>query len=212
MHDDIHFLRSARASLLLACTLLCSAAMAGSGAIPTDKDKYPKGVAAAPAVASQCLACHGPTGQSENEEWPNLAGQKQSYLLQQLKDFKSGARKHPMMAPAVAALTDADLKPLADYLSAQAPAQPHLPAGQTAAVAPAAAASCVACHDNAALPTEPFLHAQKATYMAAQLKAFKAGTRKNATMEAMSNMLSEQDIDAISHYFSTLAPLPAVKK
>lgn len=197
--------RPAALLLALAAALASPLTLAGSGRIPTDSDKLPAGVVRAPAVVSQCMACHGPTGQSENEEWPSLAGQRQSYLLQQLKDFKSGARQHPMMAPVVAVLNDGEMKTLADYFSQQAPAQPHHTA--TSAALPAAGAACIACHDNAALPTEPFLHAQKASYLAEQIKAFRDGKRKNAVMEAMVKPLSDQDVAAIALHFSTLAPI-----
>lgn len=199
--------RPAALLLALAAALASPFALAGSGRIPTDSDKLPAGVVRAPAVASQCVSCHGPAGQSENEDWPSLAGQKQSYLLQQLKDFKSGARPHPMMAPVVANLKDADLPVLASYFSQQPAAQPHHPAAANAVLPPTGAA-CMACHDNAALPTEPFLHGQKAAYLAEQIKAFRDGKRKNAVMEAMVKPLSDQDVAAIALHFSTLAPIP----
>ena len=188
--------------------LLASAAFAahaGDGRIPTDQDKLPKGVPAAPAVAAQCMACHGPAGQSQYDDWPALAGQKQSYLLQQLQDFKSGARKDPMMAPVVVNLSDADMKKLAEHFSAQPPLQPRQPLAANAA-APAAAAACMACHDNAALPSEPFLRGQKAAYLSEQIKAFRDGKRKNAVMEAMTKPLSDADITAIADHFSRMAP------
>ena len=185
------------------------AAHAGDGRIPTDQDKLPKGVAAAPAVAAQCMACHGPGGQSQYDDWPALAGQKQSYLLQQLQDFKSGARKDPMMAPVVVNLSDADMKKLAEHFSKQAPLQPRQPLAANVA-APAAAAACMACHDNAALPSEPFLHGQKAAYLTEQIKAFRDGKRKNAVMEAMTKPLSDADITAIAEHFSRLAPVAPV--
>ena len=185
------------------------AAHAGDGRIPTDQDKLPKGVPAAPAVAAQCMACHGPGGQSQYDDWPALAGQKQSYLLQQLQDFKSGARKDPMMAPVVVNLSDADMKKLAEHFSKQAPLQPRQPLAANVA-APAAAAACMACHDNAALPSEPFLHGQKAAYLTEQIKAFRDGKRKNAVMEAMTKPLSDADITAIAEHFSRLAPVAPV--
>ena len=185
------------------------AAHAGDGRIPTDQDKLPKGVPAAPAVAAQCMACHGPGGQSQYDDWPALAGQKQSYLLQQLQDFKSGARKDPMMAPVVVNLSDADMKKLAEHFSKQAPLQPRQPLAANVA-APVAAAACMACHDNAALPSEPFLHGQKAAYLTEQIKAFRDGKRKNAVMEAMTKPLSDADITAIAEHFSRLAPVAPV--
>ncbi|MGB3288541.1 MAG: c-type cytochrome [Burkholderiaceae bacterium] len=196
---------------LVAAALSCSFnAFAGSGHIPSDKDAYPPGVTAIPAVAAQCFACHGPNGQAVYDDWPSLAGQKQAYLLKQLKDFKSGARKHPMMAPIVVNLSDADIKTLAAYMSAQPPAQPR--SQPTDVVKPPAAVACMACHDNAAVPDAPFLYGQRPVYLAAQIHAFKTGSRNNPTMRAMVQGLSDQDIEVLAQYFSSLAPLAPAKK
>lgn len=118
------------------------------------------------------------------------------------------------MQPVVVNLSDADMRTVADYLSAQAPAQPCDVPNKTVtkAAAPASSVACMACHDNAALPTEPFLHAQKANYLAAQLYAFKTGTRKNKVMEAMAKNLSDKDISELAAYFSDQVPVPSAKK
>ncbi len=67
------------------------------------------------AKSTTCLACHGADGISPTSVWPNLAGQKEEYLLMQLKAFKSGERKNAQMAPMVANLSDEDLADLAAY-------------------------------------------------------------------------------------------------
>jgi len=41
------------------------------------------------------------------------------YLVKALKDYKSGARKNPIMAPMVANLTARDIEDLAAYYSSQ---------------------------------------------------------------------------------------------
>ena len=64
-----------------------------------------------------CAGCHGANGMGLSQEYPNLAGQKEVYLLKQLKAFKSGARKNPTMAAMVAALGDKDMENLAAYFS-----------------------------------------------------------------------------------------------
>ena len=51
--------------------------------------------AAGKAKAAVCIACHGAKGVSPNAMWPSLAGQKDKYLVKQLKDFKSGKKKRP---------------------------------------------------------------------------------------------------------------------
>ena len=76
-------------------------------------------VAAGKAKAAMCASCHGPTGISMSPLWPNLAGQKEQYLIKQIKAFRDGTRNDPMMAPMVAALSDADIDNLAAYYSSQ---------------------------------------------------------------------------------------------
>ena len=49
-----------------------------------------------------CSACHGETGVSFNQEWPNLAGQHVSYLIKQLQDYQQHARKDAVMNNLVA--------------------------------------------------------------------------------------------------------------
>lgn len=67
--------------------------------------------------AAVCAACHGANGISAAPMWPNLKGQKEAYLVKQLKDFKAGKRKDPSMDPMVKPLSDADIEDLAAYFS-----------------------------------------------------------------------------------------------
>ncbi len=64
-----------------------------------------------------CVACHGPVGVSPNELWPNLAGQKEAYLIKQITAFRDGTRTDPMMAPMAKPLSDQDIADLAAYFS-----------------------------------------------------------------------------------------------
>lgn len=68
-----------------------------------------------------CMACHGQDGKALAPNYPNLAGQNEKYLVDALKAYKSGARKNPMMAPMVAALSDEDVENLAAYYASQKP-------------------------------------------------------------------------------------------
>jgi cytochrome c553 len=70
-------------------------------------------------LAQPCAACHGPDGNSPSAEFPRLAGQHYDYLVRALKDYKSGARKNPIMAPQAANLTPRDMEELAEYFSNQ---------------------------------------------------------------------------------------------
>lgn len=69
------------------------------------------------AKAATCMACHGTNGVSPNEMWPNLAGQKEAYLVKQITAFRDGIRQDPMMAPMVQPLSDKDIENLAAYYS-----------------------------------------------------------------------------------------------
>lgn len=75
--------------------------------------------AAGKSKSAVCTACHGADGNSTNPLWPNLAGQHAAYMVKQLKDFKSGARKDPMMAPMAAPLSVTDMENLAAYYASQ---------------------------------------------------------------------------------------------
>ncbi|WP_042147101.1 MULTISPECIES: cytochrome c [unclassified Pseudoalteromonas] len=72
-------------------------------------------VAAGKAKSATCAACHGAAGISAIPMYPNLAGQKAVYTVKQLKAFKSGTRKDPVMAPMASMLSDADMENIAAY-------------------------------------------------------------------------------------------------
>lgn len=69
------------------------------------------------AKAAMCAACHGANGISIIPNYPNLAGQKEQYLVESLTAFKNGTRKNPIMAPMAAPLSDADIANLAAYFA-----------------------------------------------------------------------------------------------
>jgi cytochrome c553 len=81
--------------------------------------------------AIACAACHTNIGTSDT---PHLAGQRETYIVKQLKAFKAGDRKHPVMNAMAGSLGDADFDNLAAFWSAQ-------PAGSDATVPEEAAAA-----------------------------------------------------------------------
>lgn len=74
---------------------------------------------AAKQKAQTCVACHGESGISNNDLWPNLAGQKQAYLKKQLRDFQSGARQDPVMTPISKILSEQEIDLVSEYFSGQ---------------------------------------------------------------------------------------------
>lgn len=69
--------------------------------------------------ASACVACHGEGGHSKNPNFPKLAGQYADYLLNALKQYKSGARQNAIMNGQASNLSVTDMKNLAAYFSSQ---------------------------------------------------------------------------------------------
>jgi len=74
-------------------------------------------VAAGKTKAATCAGCHGANGISAVPTYPNLAGQKEAYLVKQLKAFKDGSRKDPTMNAMAAPLTDADMANVSAYFA-----------------------------------------------------------------------------------------------
>jgi len=73
-------------------------------------------------VKQVCSACHGQDGNSQSPDYPKLGGQYPDYLAKALRDYKSGARKNPIMAGFAATLTDKDIDNVAAYFASQPPA------------------------------------------------------------------------------------------
>jgi len=71
-------------------------------------------------VQEVCAACHGIDGaQPTTPEYPKLAGQYPDYLAKALRDYKSGARKNPIMAGMAAGLTTQDIENISAYFYTQ---------------------------------------------------------------------------------------------
>jgi len=73
-----------------------------------------------------CTACHGKDGKTPVlPTYPKIAGQNAAYVLQQMKDIKSGARNNGQTASMKGVMhlvTDEEMQALADYV-ASLPAQ-----------------------------------------------------------------------------------------
>jgi cytochrome c553 len=96
-------------------TLLAFAAFATLAAPAQARD-----LAAGAAKAKEvCSACHGMDGNSQTPDYPKIGGQYEDYLAKALRDYKSGARKNPIMAGFAGALSPQDISNLAAYYASQ---------------------------------------------------------------------------------------------
>jgi cytochrome c553 len=171
------------------------------------------------AKSATCMACHGPDGNSPSPEWPNLASQHSSYIVHQLQSFKSGARQNDLMSPMAMILSDEDMADLAAYFSSQkvrgGETEPSkLALGQKIfrggnvnnGVMP-----CSGCHgpNGRGNPLAGYasIQGQHATYVANQLRAYRAGTRQTDPNQMMRNVaahLTDEEIDALASYVQGL--------
>jgi cytochrome c553 len=70
-------------------------------------------------VSATCAGCHGPLGVSAVAAFPNLACQKQSYLIAALMDYQGGKRPNPVMGGIAKSLSAADMQNVAAYFAGQ---------------------------------------------------------------------------------------------
>jgi len=198
----------------LAAILTCAAALGASATAFGAGDKE-----AGQGKSIPCVACHGIDGNSANPEWPSIAGQHESYIARQLKAFQDGERQNPLMTPMAAGLSEQDIADLAAFYSSQTlhggEADPSkLKLGQKlyrAGNSQQQAMACAACHGPTGrgnpLASYPAVQGQHATYVAAQLRAYKSGARTtdpNQVMRSIAARLSEAEIDAVASYVQGL--------
>ena len=207
--------------LLLASIL--SAAFSCASAEGTKQDPFVHGDAAAGgAKAAACFACHGPNGNGAiNPEWPKLAAQNASYIDAQLKAFKAGHRKNPVMLGQASALSEDDMRNLAAFFASQ-PAVPGVASPDAVKVAEKlyrggdssrGLPACSGCHGPQGLGNEaaafPRIAGQNSGYVVNQLKAYASGDRggsvaKGKMMQAVASKLTADEIAALSSYVSGL--------
>lgn len=94
----------------------CAALLLWAGfAAHAQDDTYARGLAAT------CFTCHGTDGRSVGGVPPSLAGQNKGYLLQVLKDLKTGKRPATLMHQQAKGYTDRELELIAGYFASAKP-------------------------------------------------------------------------------------------
>jgi cytochrome c553 len=165
-------------------------------------------------VDSSCASCHGANGISVDRTVPNVAGQRAPYLYLELIAYQSGARPDTLMTAKVKFLSADALMKVAAYYASLDPAQPG-PAGAVPVyldpvqAGKAVSVPCAGCHGDIGIsktPGMPSLVAFDPQYLAAAMKAYRSGQRKNDLMKSMLTALSEADINRVALFYALQKP------
>lgn len=175
-----------------------------------------------------CASCHGAQGQGTSDVYfPRLAGKPAGYLFHQLIAFRDKRRKYPPMNYLLEFQPDASLRQMADYFASQQPPLPPaaipsvsndiLEKGKTLVTqgdSQHGIPACARCHGPSFTgmePAIPGLLGLRARYIAAQLGAWRYGTRTAIApdcMQIVAGHLTEADVTAVAAWLSSL-PAPA---
>src|SRR5450830_1857351 len=186
------------------------AILALSGALIATADAQDANTAA----TTVCAACHGDDGNSVVPMFPKIAGQNETYIVKQLRDFQAGRRKSDIMAPVVAALKPEDFASLATFYSGQK-LNPGEDADKKAAGfgkmiffegnEETGVPACVGCHQpqGAGHLVYPRIGGQHAQYVTQQLKNFASSDRSNDVnrfMRVLAKRMSDEEIESVAAY------------
>ena len=179
-------------------------------------------VSASTMARQVCSNCHGIDGNSVSPNFPRLAAQQPAYTIEQLTSFRTHHRSDPAgfeyMWGLSRHLTDEQIKGLAEYFAAQAPA-PN-PARNAAlaergrdvfehGVPAKSIPPCASCHGergqgNAAFPR---LAGQHADYVEKQLLVFQRTDERpeGAVMKTVAHLLTRDNMHAVAEYVQGLS-------
>ncbi len=153
-----------------------------------------------------CASCHGKDGLPSDRTVPIIWGQQAGYIEKQLNDYKNGNRDSQIMSSIAESLTDDDVPAIAAYF-----AKKKWPVKAVASqpAAPAAIATCEACHKDdlaggaSSEWVAPRLAGQFLPYLVATMNAYADGERaNNEAMSTMMKNLSLADREIIADYLA----------
>jgi len=164
------------------------------------------------AEEQKCAKCHGKVGISEDEDSPNIAGQRAAYIVKQLADYKEGAREEKSMTKAAKKLNPQDMADLGAFFAAQ---KPEKAAGKVKKPPVLVAVGdekrfllpCGSCHGKKGEGwghEVPLLMGQKGTPFADTMKAFKDEDRANdhfGRMRFIAQQLTDEEMESIVAYY-----------
>ena len=174
-----------------------------------------------------CTACHAAAARAVDASIPYLDGFSRKTIYKELVDYRSGRRAAPIMNGVAGTLSDDRMRDLAAYYARgeREAGLPRLTADTDAGRADPIVklvyqgdpsrdiAPCASCHGpDGLVAAAPVLFGQSEAYLAAQLHAFRDGTRHNDTLAQMrtpAHALDDGEIRELAAYLSPSASLSA---
>jgi cytochrome c553 len=198
------------AALVLALSGCSDNDAAGSGPAQLAAD-----VAAGKVLAEQqCKGCHGIDGKGVAPAIPNLAGQRERYLLTALAEYRDGKRSHAALRDQAMRLNDTDARNVASYYASLPPIAPSAPSGQHVSLydrGRGVAAACTSCHGadgNSKTPGTPNLAGQQPRYFMAAVQESLTGARETSPMHGLVRDMNRADLESVAIYFASQTPAP----
>ncbi len=158
--------------------------------------------AAGKVAAAACAGCHGDEGVSGNPATPSLAGQDAQYFAAAMRAYKDGSRKDATMKGLVAAVDDRAVRNMAAFYAMRQPQSPKVRRPLTLAELAERCDRCHGINGNSADPRSHMLAAQRADYLEKVLHAYRKGERKSQAMAAMSDILTESDVEKLAAHYA----------
>jgi len=168
-------------------------------------------------IYGMCASCHLPEGWGNPDgTFPQIAGQHQNVLIQQLLNIRSGKRDNPTMFPFVQERTIGGYQSFADVVAyiSTLPMNPQHTKGpwnektkQFKQGAKLFKKLCTACHGDSAQGNNetktPKLYGQQYPYLIRQIDLISRNLRPvNPAMKAIIETLSNDEIKTIINYIS----------
>jgi cytochrome c553 len=162
--------------------------------------------AAGKTAAANCSGCHGDLGVSGNPATPGLAGQDAAYLAAATRAYKDGSRNDETMKALVGSLDDATIQNLAAFYAGQEPQAPNVRKPLTTEEWAQRCDRCHGANGNSTDPRLPALAGQRVEYLESVLKAYRMRARKSPEMAAMSDALTDYEVESLAAYYARQKP------
>lgn len=164
-------------------------------------------------LAQVCAGCHGEKGVPIDKTTPVIWGQKRTYILNQLYNFKIGHRKNELMSPVAESLSKEDMEALATHFS-------KMPWPNLDQQAPSAdddktareilnTVNCRGCHqaNYEGDTVRPRIAGQQEEYLLKTMNDFRSDERKTYIgMTALLKSVHEEALKPLATYLASLKP------